>query len=106
MVDVNWNRLAYAQMVRSHEELCSAVMVFGELYRTRSPAHRVLLFPRSWAIDKAAPGEEEEPEVYTTRRLLRKAARKFRVVLVPMGPLNANMDGEHAEPELEVLSGN
>jgi hypothetical protein len=93
MVDVNWNRLAYAQVVKTHEEVCSAVMLFGDLYRTKSPAHRVLLFPKHWATDKSESAEGEDAAIFTTRRLLRKAARKFRVVLVPMGTTKPELDG-------------
>lgn len=91
--DVNWNRLAYVQIVKSHQDVCSAVMLFGELVRTKSPGQRVLLVPESWFLDQKKGEEEQDPRIFTTRRLLRKAARKFRVTLVPMGMAKPGMKG-------------
>lgn len=93
-VQVNWSRLAYLSIVKSHEELCGAVMLFADLVRSKSPAQRVLLFPQHWALESttSSDGNEEDPHLYTTKRLLKKAARRYRVVLVPMAPVQPNMD--------------
>lgn len=94
LVDVKWDRLAYLRIVKSHKELCSAVMVFADLARSKSPAQRVLLFPQHWALENSATetSAEEDPQLYTTRRLLKKAARRYRAVLVPMGTMQSSMD--------------
>lgn len=56
----DWSRLAYVQLVRSHSDVCTAVMLFAALANERSPARRVLLFPRVWAgADEDGDGEEE-----------------------------------------------
>lgn len=91
--DVNWNRLAYVQIVKRHQDVCSAIMLFGELVRTKSPGQRVLLVPESWFLEKKEDGTEQDPRVFTTRRLLRKAARKFRVTLAPMGTAKPGLQG-------------
>ncbi|KAK4991080.1 hypothetical protein LTR66_006629 [Elasticomyces elasticus] len=86
-VTVDWNRLAYVQLVKSHDEVCNAIMLFGELHRLKSPARRVLLFPQSWALEKQAKkGEYADPYLDTSRRLLRMAARRYRVELRPAEP--------------------
>ncbi|KAF2187461.1 glycosyltransferase family 8 protein [Zopfia rhizophila CBS 207.26] len=78
---LNWNRLGYAQVVREHVELCSAIMLLGDLHRLKSPAKRILLFPRSWLKEE---DEGWNPELMTTRRLLRTAVRRYGIVLMPM----------------------
>lgn len=96
LVDVDWKRLAYLQVVKSHAELCTAVMMFAELVRARSPAQRLLIFPRHWALDKSngeqGSNTEEDLRLYTTRRLLKKAARRYMVVLVPFGTIDGSMN--------------
>ncbi|KAF2205253.1 hypothetical protein GQ43DRAFT_460071 [Delitschia confertaspora ATCC 74209] len=82
---LNWNQLGYVQMVRDPEELCSAVMLLGDLHGARSPAKKILLFPRPWV--KEAEDESWDPQRDTTRRLLRTAALRYGVVLMPMKPI-------------------
>jgi hypothetical protein len=86
---VDWNKLAYAQLVKSHGEVCGAVMLFAELARQRSPARRTLLFPRTWTVDKT---EERDPDLARTRRLLRTAARRYGVDLRPIGVAKEGLD--------------
>lgn len=76
----SWNRLAYAQVVREHSEVCNALILFGELHRSKSPVPKLLLFPAAWIADTDDKNQEWE----TTRRLLRKATRRYRVTLVPI----------------------
>lgn len=60
-------------------------MVFADLHRLRSQGSRALVFPSTWA---AAWNDESRydvsPEVDRTRRLLKKAARRYKVDLIPM----------------------
>ncbi|OCK82984.1 glycosyltransferase family 8 protein [Lepidopterella palustris CBS 459.81] len=79
---IDWNKLGYAQLVKDHVEVCSAIMMFGDLHRLRSPAKKILLFPRSWLQDN----DEQGGDAYlgTSKRLLRSAARRFGVILMPM----------------------
>jgi len=77
--------LAYAQLVRDHSEVCNALILFADLHRLRSPVPRLLLFPRSWTRD--SDGEVFDPLLETTRRLIKKAARWYRVILVPVDPV-------------------
>ncbi|KAF2144330.1 glycosyltransferase family 8 protein [Aplosporella prunicola CBS 121167] len=85
---INWRKLGYVQLVKDHAEVCTAVMLFAELHREKSPATRILMFPRSWIED----GDEIDPYVETTRRLLRAAVRRYKVVLRPMGTIVKGAD--------------
>lgn len=70
-------------------------MLFGELHRLKSPARRILLFPKAWAMEKASDkGDAYDPYMESSRRLLRMAARRYRVELRPVDPLveGANED--------------
>lgn len=87
---IDWSRLGYVQLVKEHVEVCSAMMLFGDLYRLRSPAKRILLFPHAWLED--ATGEVVDPYLGTSRRLLRMAARRYGVVLMPMEPIIEGAD--------------
>ncbi|KAI8941959.1 hypothetical protein NX059_000070 [Plenodomus lindquistii] len=82
---MDWSRLGYVQVVREHVELCSAVMLLSDLAKMKSPAKRIIMFPRLWL----APTEDDKygPEMSTTRRLLRTAARRYGVNLIPMEPI-------------------
>lgn len=66
--------------MREHSEVCNALILFGELHRSKSPVPRLLLFPAAWIADR----EDTDQEWETTRRLLRKATRRYRVTLVPI----------------------
>ncbi|KAI5203988.1 hypothetical protein E4T39_03901 [Aureobasidium subglaciale] len=82
---VNWQKLAHVQLVTSHHHVCSAIMLFGDLARMKSPARRVLLFPQAWAMEKqAAKHDMIDPYMDSTRRLLRRAARRYNVELRPI----------------------
>ena len=82
-----WSRLAYVQVVKKHGELCNAVMLFGELQRMRSPARKILLFPREWVNIDDGTEEEGNVAIDTSKRLLRLAARRYGVRLHPIEPL-------------------
>lgn len=87
---MDWSRLGYVQVVREHVELCSAVMLLSDLHKMKSPAKRILMFPRMWL----EPSEDDKysPEMSTTRRLLRTAARRYGVTLMPMEPIVEGAD--------------
>jgi hypothetical protein len=89
---LDWNKLAYVQMVRDHVELCSAVMLLGDFSRLKSPAKRILLFPKAWL--KEIDQEVWDPQLVTTQRLLRTAVRRYGIVLMPVGPIVDGADGE------------
>lgn len=89
--ELDWSRLGYVQVVREHVELCSAVMLLSDLHRMKSPARRVLMFPKLWLQEADAKGYSAE--MATTRRLLGTAARRYGVTLIPMEPI---LDGADA----------
>ncbi|KAK8238642.1 hypothetical protein HDK90DRAFT_233241 [Phyllosticta capitalensis] len=98
--EVRWQKLGFVQLVRSHDEVCTALMLFADLHRDRSPATRVLLFPRSWIDDD----EGDDPHLVTSRRLLRTAVRRYKVVLRPIGPLRAAQDSDSAYSLTSIFS--
>ncbi|KAF9691499.1 hypothetical protein EKO04_010240 [Ascochyta lentis] len=83
--ELDWSRLGYVQVVRQHVELCSAVMLLSDLHKMKSPAKRVLLFPKPWLQEAGENGYSAE--MSTTRRLLGTAARRYGVTLIPMEPM-------------------
>ncbi|SMQ49335.1 unnamed protein product [Zymoseptoria tritici ST99CH_3D7] len=86
--NINWKRLAHIQLVRNHHDICGAIMVLADLHTLRSPARRVLLFPKEWAEQKKAEkGDVSDPYLDSTRRLMRMAARRYQVELHPVDPV-------------------
>lgn len=94
-VHIEWRRLGYVQMVTDHRQVCTAVMQFAELNRDKSPATRILLFPRTWIEDT----EDEDLYLDTSRRLLRAAVRRYKVVLRPIDPIIKG-DGGNCSPSI------
>lgn len=92
---MDWSRLGYVQVVREHVELCSAVMLLSDLHRMKSPAKRILMFPKLWLAE--TEDNQYGPEMSTTRRLLGTAARRYGVKLMPMEPIVEGADGESLE---------
>ncbi|KAF2015541.1 glycosyltransferase family 8 protein [Aaosphaeria arxii CBS 175.79] len=87
---MDWSRLGYVQMARDHSELCSAIMILADVHKMKSPARKILLFPRSWL--KKTEGDEYDADMSTTRRLLRTAARRYGVSLNPMETITKDAD--------------
>ncbi|KAK1071029.1 hypothetical protein LTR74_003678 [Friedmanniomyces endolithicus] len=86
--EINWQRLAHVQLARNHHDVCNAIMVLAELYRLKSPARRVLMFPQEWAVEKEGKGirgDFSDPFLASSRRLLRMAARRYGVELRTVG---------------------
>jgi hypothetical protein len=92
---LDWSRLGYVQVVRERVELCSAVMLLSDLHRMRSPARRILMFPRLWLAE--AEETKKDPQTATTWRLLRTAVRRYGVTLMPMEPIVDGADVNAAE---------
>jgi hypothetical protein len=67
-------------------------MLFGDLAQGKSPGQRILLVPKSWFMGSE---DTQDHRMSTTRRLLRKAVRKFRVTLVPMGEVDQKTKGRY-----------
>nr|OQO29674.1 hypothetical protein B0A51_02579 [Rachicladosporium sp. CCFEE 5018] len=76
----DWTRLAHLQHPRTHFEVCSSIQIFADLHRLRSPARRILVFPRSWARE----GKGGDFELEISRRVMRRGARRFGVELRPV----------------------
>ncbi|KAI4715603.1 hypothetical protein E4T48_08210 [Aureobasidium sp. EXF-10727] len=94
---VDWQTLAHVQIVTDHHDVCSTIMFFGDLARLKSPARRILLFPQAWAMEKqAAKHDLIDPYMDITRRLLRRAARRYNVELRPLASSAALHDASLA----------
>lgn len=77
-------------------------MTFAELARRKSPAQRVLLYPRTWDLDDANGAGDQRLE--TSMRLLRVAAVRYQVVLSPIDPILETEDPATAYPLSGLLS--
>ncbi|KAL9580767.1 MAG: hypothetical protein Q9212_004293 [Teloschistes hypoglaucus] len=85
-----WAKVAYVQLLREHLHVCNAVMLFAVLEEQESLAQRVILYPKEWDEKKEAPGKgrlDLNPQVETSKRLLREAAKRYRVMLQPIKPM-------------------
>jgi len=77
-------------------------MLFADLARQKSPAQRVLFYPRTWDLqDTQGKGDQR---LETSMRLLRVAAVRYKVVLSPIDPIFETEDAEIAYPFSGLLS--
>ena len=58
-------------------------MVFAQLEKEESMAQRIIMYPRDWDA-KPQDGARLAPHVETSRRLLRRAAKNYKVMLQPI----------------------
>ena len=86
-----WSKLAYVQPVREQSELCNSIMFFSDLQKLKSPARRILMFPRDWLLPTTV-GDDQNSAIETTKRLLRLAAKQYGVKLHPIEPLDHEGD--------------
>lgn len=87
------------QLVRRHVEVCGAVMGMREVERGESMAQRIILYPQEWdrkveEEEEGGHGKQEEGRRETSRRLLRKAAREYRVMLQAIESIPPAAGGE------------
>jgi hypothetical protein len=67
--------------------------VLAELHKLKSPARRILLFPKHWAVEKEGKkGDVKDPFLDSSRRLMRMAARRYGVELRPISPFRKDVD--------------
>ncbi|KAI4278485.1 MAG: hypothetical protein LQ337_000968 [Flavoplaca oasis] len=79
-----WAKVAYVQLVREHLHLCNAVMLFAVLDDQESMAQRVIVYPKEW---DATTQEAPDPQIETSKRLLRDAAKRYKAMLQPVEPM-------------------
>ena len=95
---VNWKRLGYVQLARTHHDMCNAIMVLAELHRLKSPARRLLLFPQAWATEKRVQrGDIADPFLDISKRLMKIAARRYGIELRPVNPLIKSSAGQEQD---------
>ncbi len=80
-----WAKAGYVQVIRSHFEVCNAVMLFAVLEQQESMAQRILFYPKSWDEQRSAQGRPDRT-LETSMRLLRTAASRYKVMLQPIAP--------------------
>lgn len=81
-----WAKVAYVQLVREHLHVCNALMLFAVLEEQESMAQRVIMYPKEWDVKQSGQGVLN-PHIDTSRRLLRNAAKRYRVMLQPVEPM-------------------
>ncbi|KAL8810946.1 MAG: hypothetical protein Q9223_001963 [Gallowayella weberi] len=81
-----WAKVAYVQLVREHLHVCNALMLFAVLEEQESLAQRVIVYPKEWDV-KPSDQKVLDPQVETSWRLLRNAAKRYRVMLQPVEPM-------------------
>lgn len=123
-----WAKAAYVQLVRRHVEVCGAVMGMREVERGQSMAQRIIVYPREWDGEVEEVGEEERSDGReeersdgrdgrgeegrrreTSRRLLRKAAKEYKVMLqavesIPVVEGSGGLTEEEKYPLMNLLS--
>ncbi|KAL8933080.1 MAG: hypothetical protein Q9211_005973, partial [Gyalolechia sp. 1 TL-2023] len=98
-----WAKVAHVQLLREHIHVCNALMLFAVLEDQESMAQRMILYPKEW--DKQVAGQESlDPQVQTSKRLLRDAAKRYKVMLQPVDPLLKIRDGKSIFPLAGLLS--
>lgn len=98
-----WAKVAYVQLVRKHLHVCNALMLFAVLEDQESMAQRVIMYPKEW--DQGVSEQKAlDPQVETSKRLLREAAMRYRVMLQPVKPILKVEQGESVFPLAGLLS--
>ncbi|CAJ2512639.1 Uu.00g007580.m01.CDS01 [Anthostomella pinea] len=98
---INWSRYAYTQYVTNAAYLCNSVMIFETLFRLKSKADRVMMYPATM-MDPAETNPTGEDA-----RLLVKARDVYKVKLVPVSVQSkAGADATWAESFTKLLAFN
>lgn len=88
-----WAKVGYVQVVRSHVEVCNAVMLFAVLEQQESMAQRMIFYPKVWNEQRSAQ-EHPDRRLETSMRLLRTAASRYKVMLQPIAPAVGAEEGK------------
>lgn len=97
-----WAKAGYVQIIRSHVEVCNAVMLFAVLEQQESMAQRIIFYPKLW--DEQRPVQERPDRMLeTSMRLLRTAASRYRVMLQPTAPAVGADEGESPQYKHQCL---
>ncbi|KAL8716930.1 MAG: hypothetical protein Q9225_005782 [Loekoesia sp. 1 TL-2023] len=98
-----WAKVAYVQLLREHLHVCNALMLFAVLEEQESMAQRVIIYPKEW--DRQAAGQKAfDPQIETSRRLLREAAKRYKVMLQPIEPMLKVRGADSVFPLVGLLS--
>ena len=96
--NVDWSQFAYTQYVTNEAYLCNSVMIFETLWRLKSKADRVMMYPEEM-MDPA----EKSPNT-NEAKLLVKARDRYNVKLVPISVQRRDGgDGKHPHPHSPML---
>lgn len=97
-----WAKVAYVQLIREHLHVCNALMLFAVLEDQESMAQRVIMYPKGWDA-RVSDQQALNPQIETSKRLLRDAAKNYRVMLQPVEPM-LKSGGESTFPLAGLLS--
>ena len=78
-----WAKVAYVQLVRTHLQVCSIIIVFAELERQDCLARKVIMYPKEWHFRPTGHGRPDM-QVERSLRLLQNAQNQYRVELRPV----------------------
>ncbi|KAL8717631.1 MAG: hypothetical protein Q9181_008300, partial [Wetmoreana brouardii] len=81
-----WAKVAYVQLLREHLHVCNALMLFAALEEQESMAQRVIMYPKEWD-QRGKDNKKVDQRLETSKRLLRNAAKGYRVMLQPVEPM-------------------
>ncbi|KAK8085530.1 hypothetical protein PG997_006801 [Apiospora hydei] len=76
---VDWSKYAYTQYVTNSAYLCNSVMIFETLFRLKSKADRVMLYPEHMMSNPASTEGTSDDQ-----KLLIKARDNYQVKLIPV----------------------
>ncbi|KAL8733210.1 MAG: hypothetical protein Q9166_002227 [cf. Caloplaca sp. 2 TL-2023] len=81
-----WAKVAYVQLIGEHLHVCNALMLFAVLEDQESMAQRIIMYPKEWDA-KRSDQKPLDPTIETSKRLLRDAAKSYKVMLQPVEPM-------------------
>lgn len=86
----DWSKYAYSQYATDQHYLCNSLMIFDSLQRLKSPADRLLFYPKTWDTDVSSSKDR-------TSQLLVLARDKYNVKLRPVEMYTLKRQSKQAE---------
>ena len=84
-------------------------MLFGVLKEQESMAQRILMYPSTWDLSseemkERRVGREQRKAIETSRRLMKRAAKEYKVMLQPVDSTNADKEGWKPEEQYPLTN--
>ena len=100
---MNWDEMAYVQVIQHYEDACNSVILFAELARQKSLAKRILLYPPEWEREIAL-GRSRSRTQERSIKLLRRASARYSISMRATDVRFRNMDRESQLSPLAAIS--